>query len=137
MVGHGGKATFAEADPEQEDGAYDKAQRLARHVREPVITGLGWTKIYKFLHVKRPALYPILDERLRVLYASQSLDWTARLTPLRAQEGRLYWPALRADVVNPANQTALSEARAEMHAAGGALERVALLPDVRLLDIVA
>ncbi len=49
----------------------------------------------------------------------------------------MYWPALRADVVNPANQTALSEARAEMRAAGGALERVTLLPDVRLLDIVA
>ncbi len=129
--------TFADADPEQAGGAYDAAQRLARRFRDLPITGVGWTKVYKVLHIKRPALYPIPISACAC--CTRSSRWSGRRGSPWCAMPRAACTGLRCgpDVVNPANQAALAQARAEMPVTNDTFKRLRPLPDVRLLDILA
>ncbi|RSM53681.1 hypothetical protein DMB66_38400 [Actinoplanes sp. ATCC 53533] len=92
-------------------------------------------KVSKVLHLKRPHLFPILDSRVTRAYRKPAEE-AAALHPGRGHR-RMYWAAVRNDVVAPANASALASLRGLLR--GDADERVrqvAQLSDVRLLDIL-
>jgi hypothetical protein len=63
-------SNLADVDPVRRGGLFDSAAALYWHFTIPREPGLGPAKIHKALHVKRPALYPVLDHRIRRLYAA-------------------------------------------------------------------
>ncbi|WP_233625135.1 DUF6308 family protein [Actinoplanes sp. ATCC 53533] len=97
--------------------------------------GISLGKVSKVLHLKRPHLFPILDSRVTRAYRKPAEE-AAALHPGRGHR-RMYWAAVRNDVVAPANASALASLRGLLR--GDADERVrqvAQLSDVRLLDIL-
>jgi hypothetical protein len=67
--------------------------------------------------MKRPALYPVLDQRLRTLYAKQAENWVDRLFPdTRRGDSVTFWAAIRDDLVDPGNRTALQIYRHRLRA---------------------
>lgn len=127
---------LADADPTRRGGLFDSAAALYWHFIIPREPGLGRAKIHKMLHVKRPALYPVLDRRIRRLYAAQARAWASRLPEARPGDSVTFWAAIREDLVDTGNVAALTQHREEMRA-GGHTARLAGLPDLRLLDIIA
>lgn len=75
-------ANPAEADPALADGLFASAAHLYWAFTWPErISGVATAKAHKILHVKRPALYPILDQRLVGLYEpTRRLDRSAWAT---------------------------------------------------------
>jgi len=55
------------------------AGRVVEAVTEQFVArrGVGYTKAYKVLHIKRPDLFPVLDARLRRLYADVERQYTS------------------------------------------------------------
>ena len=127
---------LADADPVQRDGLFDSAAALYWHFIIPRERGLGPAKIHKMLHVKRPALYPVLDSRIRRLYAAQARTWVSRLPEARSGDSVTFWAAIRDDLVDAGNQAALRQYREDLRA-GGHTARLAGLPNLRLFDIIA
>ena len=65
-------------------GLLQRAERLYRHFRD---AGLGPTRTHKLLHLKRPAVYPIVDSVVRVTYKSQAAPdryWRTLAEEMRA-----------------------------------------------------
>jgi len=123
-------ATLADADPAATGGLYDAMDRLYRHFAgRPQVNA---AKISKVLHLKRPALYPILDSRLMRSYGPAARRAAARY-PDRGFR-RMYWAAVRDDVMDETNVACLTALRTELRAASSPM---AGLSDVRLLDIAA
>jgi len=121
-------ATLADADPGVHGGLYDAAQALYLHFRAR--RGVATAKVSKVLHVKRPALYPILDSRLMRSYRTAAREAAARYPDRGATH--LYWAAVRDDVIDPRNVASLAAIREQLSAEGSPL---AGLSDLRLLDI--
>jgi len=132
-------ASLSGSDPAAQGGGFDKVARLYWHFTWPErIHGVGVAKVHKVLHIKRPALYPILDDKVRDLYRDSAKPWVDELVRLEVtiEDSPPYWAAIRQDVV--CNEARLDVYRHELAADGD--ETVALmarLTDLRLLDIAA
>lgn len=136
LAGAGGDipldARIENADPLERGRLYDQAQALAEQfVARP---GIRYTKAYKVLHIKRPHLFPVLDARLRRLYAEVERQYT-RENRAQLQHDHNYWGVIRRDVID--NGTALEDYRLQLAAGDGLQPQMATLSDVRLLDIVS
>jgi hypothetical protein len=102
--------------------------------------GVAVAKISKVLYLMRPALFPILDRRLRSFYSSAA-EAAARDVASRRPEfaayKRMTWEAVRRDLLS--NESALRELRGALRGTDCTLasEASAKLSDLRLLDILA
>lgn len=132
-------AELSGADPAMQDESFDKAARLYWHFTWPERTrGVRVAKVHKVLHVKRPALYPILDKTVRDLYEDSAMPWFSELGRLQVtiEDSPPYWAAIRQDLME--NRARLDSYRSEL--AADEDETVALmaqLTNLRLQDIVA
>lgn len=126
------------ADPDIPRGLFDKAARLYWHFTSDRISRLRIAKVHKALHVKRPDMYPILDDRIRKLYFSRAELWVGRLARLHVtiDDSAPYWAAIRQDLAG--NAAELGDYRCQLAAdPDETLQRMAGLGDLRLLDVVA
>lgn len=126
-------ANLADADPAVPGGLYDAALALhdAHRLRS---VSLG--KIGKLLHLKRPALFPVLDRDLRWLYNTRATEHALRPELTFRGYRRVYWGAVRADLVAWRQAGAFATLRGELthdETRSGWAE----LTDLRLLDITA
>lgn len=90
-------ADLADADPAKEGGLFDAANRLYKTFSS--ISNVKDAKTSKLLHLKRPRLYPILDEQVKRLYLARAVAEAAR--PEVAWRGyrMTYWAAIRQDLL--------------------------------------
>lgn len=125
-------AHLRDADPAATGGLYDQA--LSVFDKYPT-AGVRLGKVSKVLHLKRPHLFPILDSRVVSAYREVAEKAAARY-PGRGYR-RMYWAAVRDDVVAPANVAALASLRDLLRGhTDERAGRLAGLSDVRLLDIL-
>ena len=129
-------ADLADADPSRRGGLFDQAAALYWHFTTPHEAGLGPAKIHKVLHVKRPSVYPVLDRLIRRLYRAQARAWVGQLPDVRPGESVTFWAAIRADLIDPDNNSAMSLHRETLRSAPR-IAPMADLPALRLLDILA
>ncbi|GAB3110346.1 hypothetical protein GCM10027055_09530 [Janibacter alkaliphilus] len=123
------EADLADADPAESQGLYDKGADLLTALQGPWVRV---AKASKVLHLKRPALFPILDSGLTRLYRSCAAE-AARRYPERGHR-RMFWAAIRNDLRT--NVDTLAELRKQISDADAqALTRD--LTDLRLMDILA
>jgi hypothetical protein len=108
------EARLADADPSVRGGLYDHMLALFDHFDGAGKRGIGYGKISKVLHLKRPHLYPILDSKLREAYRRSAEAAAERNQQHRPGVRRSFWVAVRDDVINPANVVALETVRREM-----------------------
>lgn len=128
-------AQLADADPEEEEGLYDHAEELYRHFFSGRRRGMSAAKIHKVLHMKRPHLYPLLDGRLRHIYDEMANDVSKQVQGRRGRRGRLYWAAIRLDVID--NADAFATIRDQLADRDEPESLAQHLSDVRLHDILA
>jgi hypothetical protein len=129
-------ASLADADPNRDGGLYMAVDALYEHFRSVAPTGVARGKVHKVLHLKRPGLLPILDSRLLRSYAKPAADAARRHPQLGAR--RLYWVAIREDLIDESNVLALAEVRDRLAADGDSQVRaMSRLTNLRLLDAVA
>ena len=124
-------AHLDQADPEIRGELYDHMLDLYLPLLD--IPGVSHAKASKLLHLKRPALFPILDSKLMALYRRPAAEAAKRHPQLGYR--RLYWAACREDVI--ANREPLDGLRTELEDQEGLLKKMAALSDIRLLDISA
>jgi hypothetical protein len=129
-------AKLADADPEGD--LYWDAARLYDHFDQ--LHGVGHAIASKLLYLKRSAFFPILDRVVRDFYDDQ-----ARHAYQRSERGRrelpradrLYWAAVRDDLVLAANRTALGDLRSALATSDDQHRRgLAVVSDVRLVDMI-
>lgn len=129
-------ARLADADPESD--LYWQAAELYRHFDNE--HGVGDAIASKLLHLKRPAFFPILDRLVCRFYdgpARRHYDLSARGKRELPRADRLYWAAIREDLVSDTNRSGLEELRAKLSDGGESRGRqIATLPAVRLLDML-
>ena len=95
--------------------------------------GVSGAKISKVLHLKRPALFPILDSHLLKTYR-RSARQAARRHPERGYRC-MYWAAIRDDLRR--NRTAIAELKAACQDdPRDQVRRLSRLTDLRVLDIL-
>ncbi|MFE5290842.1 DUF6308 family protein [Isoptericola sp. NPDC056618] len=129
-------ANLGDADPAEPDGLYAAAIALYEHFRAAAPKGVATAKIHKVLHLKRPALIPILDSRLAAAYAAGAVRAAHHHEYLGAR--RLNWAAIREDLIDDGNAQVLVEMRARLAADEHTnVQMMAQLTDLRLLDAVA
>jgi Family of unknown function (DUF6308) len=132
-------ADLTAADPSARDGLFTSAAQFYWHFFRPErIPGVAVAKVHKVLHHKRPALYPILDSKLKKLYRPFAVTWCTYLGHLEVtiKDSPPYWAAFRDDLVR--GYDCLDRCRARL--ARDDDETVRLMADLtglRLLDIVA
>jgi hypothetical protein len=127
------EASIVDADPLKRQGLYDDAQAVvAAFIGRP---GIGYTKAYKVLHVKRPHLFPILDSKLRKLYEEQEKACRAKHRDLLPDDGRNFWGVIRLDVLR--NLPELNQYRRLLSKEPDLLGSLSSLSDLRLLDILS
>jgi hypothetical protein len=109
-------------DPEDLLGRAEKLYDHFRYFRE---RGLGPTRTHKLLHLKRPAVYPIVDSVVRRTYKRHA----ERAAEVRGRGGTHYWLALAEELrVNGEVFAALREALGD--------QRIGQLSTPRLFDIL-
>jgi len=95
--------------------------------------------VHKILHLKRPGLYPILDNRIKRLYKPSAAAWPGRLQYLRGvtvTDSPPYWAAFREDLVR--NHDPLEAYRTQLADDDNETIRLmAKLTRLRLQDIIA
>jgi hypothetical protein len=133
-------ADLADADPAVSDGLFASTARLYWAFFWPErIPGVARAKVHKVLHIKRPGLYPILDDHLKGLYKPYASAWPDRLHYLEgvtATDSPPYWAAIRDDLVT--NHDALERYRIHLAEEGSETVRLmAKLTRLRLQDIIA
>ena len=131
-------ADLADADPE--GPLYAGAAQVYAAVTS--LVGVGDAIASKVLHLKRPAFFPVLDSVVRDLYRDASAAAYNKSTVWRERKPawrRLYWAAVRADIVDPQNTHAVGELRGRLAAdpTNERRTRAVSLTDVRLFDILA
>lgn len=133
-------ADLADADPYKPDGLVADAARLYWSFTWPErIPGVAVAKVHKILHLKRPGLYPILDQRVKRLYRPRAAQWVGRLSHLGGTtlaDSPPYWSAFRDDLVRNCDvlrtyQAHMTEDESE------AVRAMAKLNCLRLQDIIA
>jgi len=126
-------ADLDRADPADEHGVYDKANALYEHFRADAPRGVNMAKISKVLHLKRPALIPLLDSHLERRYRRLARQAALR-HPARGYR-RMYWAAVRDDLIaNREGIAALKQRCAEDERE--TVRRVSKLTDLRVMDIL-
>lgn len=129
-------ARLADADPEGD--LYWRAAELYGHFTR--FHGVGDAIASKLLHLKRPAFFPILDALIRDAYdrgARAAYEQGKRCRHQLPHADRLYWAAIRADLVRPSNNLALATLRNALALGGESHEqRLARESDVRLIDMI-
>jgi hypothetical protein len=120
-------ATLEMADPASVPGLYDDALALYEHFHK--VRGIGPAKASKLLHLKRPALYPIVDTKVMDLYrATGAPAAAAKSNPRSKDRGwkEVFWDVIRNDLIT--NRRCLYELHQLLVAAGtGGDEKAALL----------
>ncbi|HEX3426259.1 MAG TPA: DUF6308 family protein [Acidimicrobiales bacterium] len=117
---------------------YARADRLFRHFDD--VPGVSYAIASKLLHIKRPRFFPLLDAVLRKVYdydaASEYTDTTGR--PAGRRRGRLFWAAVRTDLIDPRNVQTLRSVRDRLSDIGGRqAEQLVRLENLRLFDMLA
>jgi len=133
-------AELRDADPIKANGLYDNAEQLYDYFRKAAPKGVSVAKVSKVLHLMRPHFFPILDRRLMRFYSSASADAARRIAAMRpelARSRRLYWAAIRHDIIE--NRSALAGLRTTLRQSQSPLstEVASYVGDVRLLDMLA
>jgi hypothetical protein len=126
-------ADLGHADPGDEGGLYDHAEALYQHFRTNAPRNVNMAKISKVLHLKRPALVPLLDSHLERKYRSLARQ-AAGQHPARGYR-RTYWAPIRDDL--RLNRKCITVLKARC--AQDDREQVRLLAqltDLRVLDIL-
>src|ERR1700733_3641684 len=139
-VGVPADADLIDADPTTPRGLFAKAADLYWTFTWPErIHGVRVAKIHKVLHVKRPAMYPILDDGLRALYEPFAAAWLESLRhlgELTTSDSPPYWAGFRDDLIR--NHEALEHYRNGLAREGDETVRLmAKLTRLRLLDVIA
>lgn len=126
-------ADLSDADPAQQGGLFDAMNKLYKSFS--TIHNVKDAKTSKLLHLKRPQLYPILDDQVKLLYLARAQTEAAR--PEIAWRGyrTTYWGAIRRDLLAWREAQAFDPLREQLRERGRTQH--ALLSDVRLLDITA
>jgi hypothetical protein len=130
-------ADLADASPAVPDGLFARAAELYWHFTCPRMDGIRAAKVHKILHIKRPALYPVLDSKVKGLYDDQARPWITRLGQLGVQPGdsQPYWAAIREDLLG--NRTGTAACRDELAAdSDPVVAAMAVLSTLRLQDIL-
>ncbi len=132
-------ADLENADPAVADGLFRKTANLYWHFTWPRSRGVGVAKVHKALHPKRPALYPILDQRVKRLYRPLAVGWLHRLAlpeDVTPADSPPYWAAIRDDLIQ--DHEILERYRMQLaDDPHKGIRSMAELSRVRLLDIVA
>jgi hypothetical protein len=127
-------ADLVDADPNVEGGLYDAAEALYMHFFTGRRRGITPVKIHTCLHLKRRGLYPLLDGRILDIYEDTAREVSKQVEGRRGRRGRLYWAAIREDLV--ANADAFDALRSALAGSDEPLSLAAELTDVRLHDIL-
>ena len=125
------EADLADADPAQADGLYDAA--VAVYESYTALLEIASAKATKLLHLKRPALFPIVDAELRGLYDGRARECAARPEHRARGYQRMYWGPVREDLLAWREVGAFTELREWI--ATSAEPSWAQLTDLRLLDM--
>jgi len=133
------RARLQDADAARPGELYDAASTLWDHFWSARPKGVATAKISKVLYLMRPALFPILDSRLRSFYgpaAKAAARDVASRRPEFADCKRMTWEAVRRDLIS--NEAALRELRSALGDIGYALasEASVKLSDLRFLDML-
>lgn len=134
-------ADLADAHPEVRGGLFDDMSDLYWHFAETPPRGISFAKVSKVLHVKYPAVFPLLDSRLWKAYRPAARAHAARYPELR--QSQLRWIAVREDLLAARSSGAIEELREALvryeHQEPAVQQRVrdmTQLTDLRLLDIL-
>jgi hypothetical protein len=125
-------------DAEPGGDLYERATLLFKYFDD--VPGVSFAIASKLLHLKRPGFYPLLDSVLRKVYDAAAAAAYTTSTGKQAgkRAGRLYWAAVRADLVDPENIAALEKIRGQLKKMDDAqADRLLRVNDLRLLDMLA
>lgn len=126
-------ADLRDADPAEAGGLYDSMLHLFSHFADAAPKGVNTAKISKVLHLKRPKQFPILDSRLMAAYRDAAIR-AATAYDSRGNR-RMYWAAIRSDLIGSAD--GLTELRTRMAAHPAArVQQLQAVSDLRLLDML-
>lgn len=133
-------ARLHDADAAQPGGLYDAASALWDHFWTGRPRGVAVAKISKVLYLMRPALFSIVDRRLRSFYGPAAKAAARDVASRRPELGpckRITWEAVRRDLIS--NEAALRELRGALGDIECALaaQASAKLSDLRFLDTLA
>jgi len=124
---------LTDADPDVTAGVYDAMTDLFDYFLTAAPRGVNRAKISKVLHVKQPALYPIVDSHLDMTYRD-----AGRAAALRhPQRGfkSMNWVAIRADLIENRSTGSLSAVRDAIQQSTD-LGDFNQVTDLRLLDML-
>lgn len=127
-------AALVDADPNEEGGLYDAAEAFYMHFYNGRRRGITPVKIHTCLHLKRRNLIPLLDGRILDIFEDAARDVSKRTEGRRGRRGRLYWAAIREDMID--NADGLAELREALADLDEPVSLAAELTDVRLHDIL-
>lgn len=134
-------ADLADADPDVRGELFDDMSDLYWHFAESAPKGIAFAKRHKVLHVKYPALFPLLDSRLWRSYKPGARALATQYPDLR--QSQLRWLAVRDDLLAARASGAIEELRIAMtkyksseSAVQKCVRDMTQLTDVRLLDIL-
>lgn len=134
-------ADLANADPEAQGELFDDISALYWHFAGTAPRGISFAKVSKVLHLKYPAVFPLLDSRLWKAYGSAARAHSARYSELRPSQ--LRWIAVREDLLAARSSGAMVGLRDALaryeHPESDVQQRVRAmtqLTDLRLLDIL-
>lgn len=130
-------ADLREADPQNPSGLYAASVELYDYFKAKSPPGVAIAKVSKVLHLKRPSLIPILDSHLLHTYRVAATKAGLQYSSVWGEGRRLYWAAIRLDLIEPTNAASLVAVRRELQAEEtDPVKRMASLTDLRLLDIL-
>lgn len=134
-------ADLADADPEARGDLFDNMSDLYWHFAGDAPRGIAFAKVHKVLHVKYPAVFPLLDSRLWKSYRPSARALAAQHPELR--QSQLRWIAVREDLLAARSSGAIEELREAMaryenndSAVQKRVRDMTQLTDLRLLDIL-
>jgi hypothetical protein len=127
-------ADLRDADPIAVGGLYDQLENFYRYFIDAAPRSITTAKISKVLHLKRPAAYPILDQRIISIYREAAAQ-SARRYPQRGHK-RAYWAAIRDDLITNTESGALSKVRDAVLVLPAVGRKLSLVTDLRLLDLL-
>ncbi|WP_230313546.1 DUF6308 family protein [Nakamurella alba] len=140
----GADSDLVDADPAVHGGLYDHALDLFDWFAGTGKMKIGTAKVSKVLYLKYPALFPILDSRLSRLYRAEAERSADRYRDQGRDYRRMYWSAIRDDVIANRATGALDDARQRLRTAADSgdahsdrILRLTRLSDLRLLDVLA
>jgi len=111
---------------------YAAASALYDHFRAH---GVQDAIVSKLLHLKRPALVPILDSLAKNVYQVAATQQAAQFPQLGV--AHLYWQAIRIDLIRPGDIQAIAELRSQLTAHPDRhYQLLATLSTLRLRDII-